>query len=70
MLINKKKLLSMIPLSERTIYNLEKSGKFPKRIALTSRSVAWEIAAVEDWIRKRKESGEGADRPGRTVTVS
>ncbi|WP_425511703.1 AlpA family phage regulatory protein [Xanthomonas citri] len=29
----------MIPLCERTIYNFEKQGKFPLRIALSSRKV-------------------------------
>ena len=39
-LINRKKLLAMIPLAERTIYNMEQRGEFPRRIALTSRNVA------------------------------
>ena len=39
-LINRKKLLSMIPLSYRTIFNMEQRGEFPRRIALTSRDVA------------------------------
>ncbi|HAX1642428.1 TPA: AlpA family phage regulatory protein, partial [Escherichia coli] len=44
MLINRRTLLKMIPLSDRTIYNLEQRGEFPKRIVLTSRSVAWDLA--------------------------
>lgn len=43
-LINRKKLLAMIPLSDRTIYNMEQRGEFPHRIALTSRNVAWDAA--------------------------
>lgn len=54
-LINRKKLLAMIPLSERTIYNLEQRGEFPRRIALTSRNVAWDLAEVEEWILAKKE---------------
>nr|WP_312393735.1 AlpA family phage regulatory protein [Mixta calida] len=50
MLINRRTLLKMIPLSDRTIYNLEQRGEFPKRIVLTSRSVAWDLAEVENWI--------------------
>lgn len=64
-LINKKKLLEMIPLSERAIYDIEKRGEFPKRIALTSRNVAWDLAEVEAWIEARKASGDKAHRPGR-----
>lgn len=53
-LINRKTLLAMIPLSERTIYNLEQRGDFPRRIALTSRNVAWDLREIENWIDKRK----------------
>ena len=63
-LINRKKLLSMIPLSERTICNLEQRGEFPRRIALTSRNVAWDLEEVEAWIEARKSSGNQAARPG------
>lgn len=63
-LINRKKLLAMIPLSDRAIYNLEKRGDFPKRIALTSRNVAWDLHEVESWIASRKASGAQAARPG------
>lgn len=62
-LITKKQLLSIIPLSERTIYNFEKQGKFPRRIALSSRKVVWDLAEVEAWIDACKHSGS-APRPG------
>ncbi|WP_458254280.1 helix-turn-helix transcriptional regulator [Vibrio vulnificus] len=57
----------MIPLSTRTIYNLEQRGEFPKRIALTSRNVAWDLSEVEEWIETRKASGIRAARPGNTI---
>ncbi|WP_439144928.1 helix-turn-helix transcriptional regulator [Vogesella mureinivorans] len=57
-LINRKTLLAMIPLSERTIYNLEQRGDFPRRIALTTRNVAWDLAEVEAWIEARKASSK------------
>ncbi|WP_422126283.1 helix-turn-helix transcriptional regulator [Vibrio aestuarianus] len=66
-LINRKKLLEMIPLSTRTIYNLEQRGEFPKHIALTSRNVAWDLSEVEEWIETRKASGIQAVRPGTTI---
>ena len=55
-LINRKTLLAMIPLSERTIYNLELRGEFPRRIALTSRNVAWDLEEIENWIDYRKKA--------------
>ncbi|WGC23767.1 helix-turn-helix transcriptional regulator [Enterobacter ludwigii] len=63
-LINRKTLLKMIPLSARTIYNLEQRGKFPRRIALTSRNVAWQLSEVEQWIADRKSAMFKAARPG------
>ncbi|MBE4428043.1 AlpA family phage regulatory protein [Vibrio parahaemolyticus] len=63
-LINRKALLEMIPLSDRTIYNLEKRGEFPCRIVLTSRNVAWDLAEVEKWIEERRRSRIQAKRPG------
>ena len=68
-LINRKKLLAMIPLSERTIFNMEQRGEFPRRIALTSRNVAWDLAEVEEGIEARKSSGTQAMRPGFTPSA-
>ncbi|WP_063084671.1 AlpA family phage regulatory protein [Escherichia coli] len=62
MLINRRTLLKMIPLSDRTIYNLEQRGEFPKRIVLTSRSVAWDLAEVENWIEEKRRSALKAAR--------
>ncbi|MBB2206647.1 helix-turn-helix transcriptional regulator [Gluconacetobacter takamatsuzukensis] len=64
-LIGRKKLHAMIPLAERTIFNMEQRGDFPRRIALTSRNVAWDLAEIEKWIEARKMSGAVASRPGR-----
>ncbi|MDS6450618.1 AlpA family phage regulatory protein [Xanthomonas perforans] len=69
-LINRKKLLAMIPLSERTIFNMEQRGEFPRRIALTSRNVAWDLAEVMEWIEARKASGTQAVRPGFNSAVA
>ncbi|QZA78482.1 AlpA family transcriptional regulator [Deefgea tanakiae] len=62
-LINRKRLLEIIPLSERTIFNMEQRGEFPRRIALTSRNVAWDLAEIESWIAERKLSGAHPLRP-------
>ena len=62
-LIDRKTLLALIPLSDRAIFNMEKRGDFPRRIALTSRNVAWELSAVEDWIEARQRAEDQADSP-------
>ncbi|HHJ18482.1 helix-turn-helix transcriptional regulator [Thiolapillus sp.] len=68
-LINRKTLRAMIPLSDRAIFNMEKRGDFPRRIALTSRNVAWDLEEIEEWIESRKRSGARADRPGVTAVA-
>ena len=68
-LINRKTLLAMIPLSARAIFNMEKRGDFPRRIVLTRRNVAWDLDEIEDWIESRKQSGAQADRPGITLVA-
>jgi prophage regulatory protein len=45
---------------------MEKRGEFPRRFALTSRNVAWDLAEIEAWIEARKASGDQAVRPGIT----
>ncbi|MFT8891366.1 MAG: AlpA family phage regulatory protein [Acetobacter papayae] len=63
-LIDRKKLHAMIPLAKRTIFNMERRGEFPRRIALTSRNVAWDLEEVIEWIEARKAQGAQAQRPG------
>ena len=63
-LIGRKKLQAMIPLAERTIFNMEQRGEFPRRIVLTCRNVAWDLTEVEEWIEARRNSGMQVYRPG------
>lgn len=62
-LISKKQLLAKVPLSDRHILDLEKEGKFPTRIVLSARSVAWVESEIDDWIAKRRASNAKAQRP-------
>lgn len=63
-LINRNKLLVIIPLSDRTIFNMEQLGEFPRRIALPSRNVVWKLAEIEAWSHSRKFFNAQAMRPG------
>ena len=62
-LINRRTLRVMIPLADRTIYNMEQRGDFPRRIVLTSRSVAWDLAEVEEWIEEHRANYDRAPTP-------
>jgi prophage regulatory protein len=52
----RKTLLQKIPLSDVTIWRLEKSGGFPKRRQLSPGRVGWLASEVETWILSRKEA--------------
>ena len=63
-LINRKQLLGMVPLSERTILDMEKRGEFPRRFAITHRLVAWDLREIEKWIEDRKAAAMQPAAPG------
>jgi prophage regulatory protein len=69
-LINRKTLHSIIPLAERTIYDMEKRGEFPNRIVLTSRNVAWDLEEIQAWIVSRKASNDQAIFAGLTPVAA
>lgn len=62
-LINRKRLLDIVPLSERTILNMEKRGEFPRRFAITSRMVAWDLQEVEEWMDQQKTAARQCPIP-------
>ncbi len=57
-LIRRDVLRRKVPLSDSQVYALEKAGKFPARIQLSPRCVAWDEAAVDAWIDARKADPE------------
>ena len=42
--IRRQELRQIIPLSETTIYEMERRGEFPRRFNLTPRCVVWDLA--------------------------
>lgn len=62
--INRKQLKSKVPLCERTILDLEKRGKFPKRFSVAARVVVWDLSEVDDWIADQKAAGIQQPAPG------
>jgi|SRR5450830_400546 len=53
-LIKRRQLLQKVPLCERTILDLEKRGKFPRRFSITSRLVAWDLKEIDTWIEEQQ----------------
>lgn len=52
----RKTLLQKIPLSDVTIWRMEKTGLFPKRRQLSPGRVAWLASEVDAWMESRKEA--------------
>ena len=61
--IDRKKLLSIIALSERTILEKERRGEFPKRFSITSRRVVWDMREITVWMNAQKIAGVQAAVP-------
>ncbi|WP_080752341.1 helix-turn-helix transcriptional regulator [Alteromonas macleodii] len=55
MVLRTQQLLEYIGLSRTTIWRLEKSGQFPKRVRLGQNSVGWLKGDVDTWLESRKE---------------
>ena len=51
--IRKPELLSRVPLSDPTIWRLERAGKFPRHLQLGGNSVGWFEAEIEAWLAKK-----------------
>ena len=42
-----------IPFSRQHIATLEAQGKFPKRVRLSARVIAWRLSEIRDWMARR-----------------
>lgn len=47
-------------LSRSGIYDLEKHGKFPQRVQIGPRAVAWRSSEIDEWIESRPRAVETA----------
>lgn len=44
-------------ISKSTILRLEKRGEFPRRVALSARTIGWREVDIEQWMNSRAEAG-------------
>lgn len=51
-IIRSKEVQELTGLSRTTIWRLEREGKFPARVPLTSSNVGWRLTDVQEWIKK------------------
>ncbi len=52
-LIRLPELLDLVPFSRSHIHRLEKRGKFPRRLKLGMRRIAWRENEILRWIHER-----------------
>lgn len=43
----------LVPLSDTTIWRMERRGEFPSRIAISEKRVAWRRSEIETWLHRR-----------------
>ena len=54
--IRRDELRQLVPLSDSTIYDMEKKGTFPSRFNLTARCVVWDYDEIQAWLQAKKGS--------------
>lgn len=59
--IRRDELHSIVPLSDSTIYEMEKRGEFPRRFSLTARCVVWDFDEVQAWVKAKKDAAGAAN---------
>jgi prophage regulatory protein len=52
-LILRNDLKRLVPLSQTTVWRMERRGKFPHRIAISEKRVAWRRSEIETWLAGR-----------------
>ena len=57
-LITQKQVVDLVGVSRTTIWRLERAGKFPRRRQVSTKSVRWNQAEIEDWINSRPLAGK------------
>ncbi len=53
-LVSEDDLVNLLGLSKSTIWRLERQGKFPKRLQIGNRRVAWRLEEIEQFLASRK----------------
>ena len=55
----------LVRLSRTTIYQLMKTGNFPKPLRISAQAVAWRLSDIQAWVDSRPTAiASGDDFPG------
>ena len=61
-LISSATVVRLTGLSRMSVWRLEKAGKFPRRVKIGERRVAWLLSEVLAWMAERLAERDGDDR--------
>lgn len=59
--IRKTDLFARIPLSDSTIWRMERAGRFPQRIQLGGNSVGWFENEIDEWLDGKRAGRDCAE---------
>lgn len=63
-ILRRKQVQAITGLSRSSLYSMMKSGKFPKNIRLSTRSVGWVHEQVEAFLEARIAESQGSLKGG------
>ena len=55
-LLRINKVVDLVGLTRTSIWRLEQAGKFPKRIKIGERAVAWDSGELLEWVEQVKQT--------------
>ena len=44
----------LVPISDTTVWRMERRGEFPRRIPISAKRVAWRRSEIEQWLAARE----------------
>ena len=65
--LNRKQIIKLTGMSRSTLDRLERDGKFPKRVTLSTQRIGWVVREVVDWDHDRRGMRES---PRLTVSAA
>ena len=59
----------LVCLSRATLYELIRTGEFPRPVRIGAKAVAWRLTDIQTWIDSRPTAGSEGDVPAGSRTV-
>ena len=53
-LLRIQQVLELVGLKKATVYQLHRTGQFPRKVKITSRAVGWVEEEVQQWLTERR----------------